>query len=121
MRLKEIVQGGVHIFALEGEIDFHFSPVLRSMFQSKVKEQCPALVLDFSRVTFIDSRGIAAVIEYFRDCASYGGKICLAALNPEVKAIIDVVRLETVMPIFATVNEAVAELKSRAQPQAARP
>jgi anti-sigma B factor antagonist len=112
VRLKERVEENVHVFALEGEIDFHFAPALRSMFQAKLKEHCPVLVLDFSAVEFIDSRGIAAVIEYFRDCASYGGKLCLAALNPVVKPIIDIVRLDTVMPIFATVPEAVTTLKN---------
>jgi len=77
-----------------------------------LKEHCPALVLDFQQVEFIDSRGIATVIEYLRDCAEYGGRVCLAALNPIVKPIIDTVRLETVMPIFATVSEAVAKMKT---------
>jgi anti-sigma B factor antagonist len=122
MRLKELVQDGVDVFALEGEIDFHFAPALRAMLQSKSKAQCPALVLDFNGVDFIDSRGIAAVIEYLRDCATYGGKVCLAALNPAVKPIVDVVRLETVMPIFATVAEAVSSLKGHCEAaiQAAR-
>ena len=112
MRLKELVHDGIDVFALEGDIDFHFAPGLRAMLQSKLKAQCRALVLDFNGVDFIDSLGIAAVIEYLRDCGSYGGKVCLAALNPAVKPIIDVVRLETVMPIFATVAEAVAVLKA---------
>ena len=119
MRLKERVLGEVHVFTLEGDIDFHFAPVLRTMLQAKLNEHCPALVLDFSGVQFIDSRGIATVIEYLRDCAAFGGKFALAALNPEVKPIIDIVRLETVMPIYATVSDAVAELKSAAQQQAA--
>jgi len=112
VRLKERVEDDVHVFGLEGEIDFHFAPVLRSMLQARFKAQCPALVLDFSAVDFIDSRGIAAIIEYLRDCATHGGKLALAALNPEVKPIIDIVRLDLVMPIFATVAEAVAVLKS---------
>ena len=115
MRLKERVEDDVHVFALEGEIDFHFSPVLRTMLQAKLKEHCPPLVLDFSGVEYIDSRGIAAIIEYLRDSATYGGKFCLAALNPEVKHIIDVVRLELVMPIFDTVADAVAGMKKRAE------
>jgi anti-sigma B factor antagonist len=120
VRLKELIEGDVHVFALEGEIDFHFAPALRSMLQVKAREHCPALVLDFTGVDFIDSRGIAVVLEYLRDCATYGGGVCLAALNAAVKPIIDVVRLETVMPIFSTVTEAVAKMKPRVDtPQSA--
>jgi len=112
MRLKEIVQDGIDVFVLEGEIDFHFAPCFRALLQSKLKVQCPALVLDFAGVDFIDSRGIALVIEYLRDCAAYGGKVCLASLNPDVQPIIDMVRLETVMPIFGSVPQAIAALKN---------
>ena len=81
------------------------------MLQARLSAHCPALVLDFSEVDFIDSRGIATILEYLRDCATYGGRIALAALNPNVKPVIDIVRLDTVMPIFATLAEAVAGLK----------
>ena len=115
MRLKEQIEGDVHIFALEGEIDYHFAPGLRAMLQAKLRSQCRVLVLDFSGVQFIDSRGIAAIIEYFRDCASYGGTVYLAALSAEVKPIIDTVRLETVMPIFGTLEEAIGAWRRPAE------
>jgi anti-sigma B factor antagonist len=107
MRLKERMEAGVTVFALAGEIDFHFAPVLRDVLQAKVKEQCPALILDFSEVQFIDSRGIAVVLECLRDVSSYGGRVALAALHPDVKPIIDTIRLETMMPIFVSVREGV--------------
>ena len=120
MRLKEQVVEGVHVFALEGDIDMHFSTVLRDLFQGRLKEKCPALVLDFSQVQFIDSRGIATILEYLRDCGEYGGRICLAALSPEVKPIIDTVRLDTVMPIFAAVPEAIVAMKGQLETQPSR-
>ena len=109
------MEDDVHVFALQGEIDFHFAPVLRAMLQAKLKARCASLVLDFTEVDFIDSRGIATIIEYLRDSADYGGKFCLAALKPEVKHIIDVVRLQLVMPIYDTVAEAVAGMKKTAE------
>ena len=117
MRLKERVVQGVDVFALEGDIDMHFSSVLRDLFQGRLKQKCPALVLDFSGVQFIDSRGIATVLEYLRDCGEFGGKVCLAALSAEVKPIIETVRLGTVMPIFATVPEAISSMKGELETQ----
>ena len=116
VRLKEFVENGVHVFALEGDIDFHFAPVLRTMLQAKCQSRCRALVLDFSGVDFIDSRGIAAILEYYRDTTEYGGTICLAALSPEVRPIIDTVKLETVMAVVPTVAEAVNTMKSAVEP-----
>jgi hypothetical protein len=54
MRLKESHENGVVIFALSGAIDLHYAPTLRSLFQSKLNERCPALIVDLNAVDFID-------------------------------------------------------------------
>jgi len=112
MRLKESVQDGIEIFALEGEIDFHYAPVLRSLFQAKIKAQVPALVLDLAGVDYIDSSGLATIIEYFRDAAKHGGILCLTSLNANLKSAFQIVGLDRSIPGFETVTEAIAALKS---------
>jgi anti-sigma B factor antagonist len=111
MRLKERHEDGVNIFALSGAIDLHYAPTLRSLFQSKMNERCRALIVDLSAVDFIDSTGLATLIEYHRDAGAYGGIFCLAAINPNLKAIFDVVQFEKVLAIFPTVAEAKAAIK----------
>jgi anti-sigma B factor antagonist len=112
MRLKEQVEDGIDVFQLEGEIDLHYAPVLRSLLQSKVHARCRALVLDLKGVSFIDSSGLAAVIEYFRDSGECGGVLCLSGLNDTLKTIFEIVRLDKVIPIFASRADAIAALKS---------
>ena len=121
MRLKEIVDDGVDVFLLEGEIDLHYAPVLRTLLQSKVNANCRALVMDLSGVTFIDSSGLAAIIEYFRDSGDCDGVLCLAGLNDTLHTVFEIVRLDKVIPIFATRAEAIAALKAGtvAPPEAA--
>src|SRR5690349_14348962 len=112
MRLKESVQDGIEIFALEGEFDLHYAPVLRSLFHSKIKAQAPALVLDLSKVDYIDSSGLATIIEYFRDAAKFGGVLCLASLHENLKTAFQIVGLDRAIPAFKTLDEAVAALKT---------
>jgi anti-sigma B factor antagonist len=111
MRLKESHESGVVIFALSGAIDLHYAPTLRSLFQSKLNERCPALVVDLSAVDFIDSTGLATLIEYHRDAGSHGGLFSLAGINPNLKAIFDVVQFDKVLAIFPSVPEAKAAIK----------
>ena len=119
MRLKESSDGGFDVFTLEGEIDLHYAPALRSLLQSKIKSRCGALILDLSRVTFIDSSGLAAIVEYFRDAADHTGVLCLTGLNETLRTIFEIVRLDTVVPIFRTREDAVAALcEGRIQPPA---
>ncbi|PYL47411.1 MAG: hypothetical protein DMF40_08535 [Verrucomicrobia bacterium] len=112
MRLKEREEDGVTIFALSGAIDLHYVPTLRSLFQSKLNERCLALIVDLSAVDFIDSTGLATLIEYHRDAGGHGGIFCLAGINPILKAIFDVVQFDKVLAIFSTVAEAKAAIKS---------
>jgi anti-sigma B factor antagonist len=107
MRLKESNDRNVAIFTLEGEIDLHYAPGLRALFQAKAKARTPALVVDLTDVPYIDSTGLAAIIEYFRDSCSYSGIFCLAGLNEQLKSIFKIVRLDKAIPMFETAREAV--------------
>lgn len=110
MRLEETVDDGINVLLLEGEVDLHYAPVLRALLQGKVAAHCPALILDLRRVSFIDSSGLAAIIEYFRDAGEYGGLLCLVGMNDSLKTIFEIVRLDKVIPIFETAAEAKAAL-----------
>jgi len=102
MQLKESVEEGVDLLTLAGEIDMHYAPVLRTLLQGKAQSHCPAVILDLRAVSFIDSAGLAAIIEYFRDAATHDGVICLAGLNETLMTVYEIVRLDKVIPIFAS-------------------
>lgn len=116
MHLHESVEQGIRIFHLRGEIDLHYAPVLRSLLHSEIKARCPALILDLREVDFIDSTGLAVLIGYQRDCAKYGGKFALTGLQGHVRQIFELVRLDTMLPIFPDVSAAVAALGATAIP-----
>src|SRR5438876_12403112 len=99
MRLNELVEDGVDVLSLQGEIDLHYSPVLRSLFQCKVKARSSSLILDLKDVDYIDSTGLAAIMEYFRDAGEYGGVLCLVGLNEKLRTIFEIVGLDKAIPI----------------------
>jgi anti-sigma B factor antagonist len=86
--------------------------VLRSLLVGNVKASCPALVLDLSGVRFIDSAGLAAIIEYFRDTATHDGVLCLSGLNDTLKSMFEIVRLDKLIPIFPTTAQAISAVKA---------
>jgi anti-anti-sigma factor len=77
MKFRESRHQHCHVFHLSGDIDMHRAPALRALFAVKVEQRCPALVLDFSAVDFVDSTGIAVLIEYLRDATAFGGLFCI--------------------------------------------
>src|SRR5882724_10318263 len=110
MEWAENTVEGLATISLKGEIDLQFSPALRTLLQTQLKKHVPILLLDFSEVSYIDSSGLATLVEYYQQSRSHGGRIALAALNPRVRSIFDLVRLNEVFPIFDTVAAARTEL-----------
>ena len=110
MEWAENTAEGLTIISLKGEIDLQFSPALRALLQTQLKKHVPILLLDFSEVGYIDSSGLATLVEYYQQSRSHGGRIALAALNPRVRSIFDLVRLNEIFPIFDTVAVARTEL-----------
>ena len=97
---------GIPVIHLNGEIDLQWSPDLRKILQSKLRKKCRGLVLDLGGVTYIDSSGLATIVEYLRDAGDFKGKIALANLQGSVRTIFEMVRLNEVIPYFSSVAEA---------------
>lgn len=112
MKLSESSHDSIDVFHLEGEIDLHYAPALRSLFEAKAKARCPALVVDLSGVEFIDSTGIAVLIEYLRESAGFQGQFCIAGPTRAVRYVFDIVQLNKAVCIFNTLAEALAVLRS---------
>ena len=106
MQWNEKNEEDVTIISLEGDIDLNHSPKLRTLFQSKIQAKCPALLLDFEAVQYIDSSGLATLVEYYQGSRPYSGKIALACLSTRVHSVFDLVRLGEIFPIFPTIQEA---------------
>lgn len=106
MQTREQTDNGLHILAIEGEIDLACSPDLRAILHGYAKKRVPALLLDFQAVSYVDSSGLATLIEYVRLAQPYGGKFGLAHVSDRVRTIFDLVRLTEFLPIFPSVAEA---------------
>ncbi len=106
MQARESEEDGLHIIALEGEIDLACSPELREILAVHAKAKRTALVLDFVGVSYVDSSGLATLVEYVRKVQDFGGKLALATVNTRVRTILDLVRLSEIFPIYPSVAEA---------------
>jgi len=110
MQTREHTDQGVATLVIEGEIDLACSPDLRAILHAYAKKKVPALLLDFQGVSYVDSSGLATLIEYVRLAQPYGGKFGLAHVSERVRTIFDLVRLTEFFPIFPTLDEARAAL-----------
>ena len=113
MQCTEKHESDATILNLTGEVDLAHSPELRKILQEKVKAKCMALIIDFSAVDYIDSSGLATLVEYRRDSQKYGGQFSLASLSTRVRTIFELVRLNEIIPIHDSLADALAAVKSK--------
>jgi anti-sigma B factor antagonist len=113
MEIVKSDSGTATTLHLSGEIDLHASPALRAELHRCAESQTPCLLLDFTAVDYIDSSGLATLIEYVREAAPFGGKLALFGLQKKVRTIFDLVRLNELFVISGTADEALAELAKK--------
>ena len=99
-----------NVLPLEGEIDLHVSPRITAALATMIEKKPTRLVVDLSAVTYIDSSGLAALIEGMQNVDAYGGKFILVGLQENVKPIFEIARLDRVFIIFPDVDSALAAM-----------
>ncbi len=97
-----------NVLPLEGEIDLHVSPRIAASLNQMIVTKPKQLVVDLSQVSYIDSSGLAVLIEGMQNVAAYGGKFALAGLQDGVRPIFEIARLDQVFEIYPTVDAAFA-------------
>ena len=81
-----------------GEFKRDIAPVL---------EANTSLVLDLSRLRFVDSSGLGAFISCLRKLNAKGGDLKLSGMSKQVRAVFELVRMHRVFDILGTKEEAV--------------
>jgi anti-sigma B factor antagonist len=97
-----------NVLPLKGEIDLHVSPVVTASLIAMIEKQPERVVIDLSDVTYIDSAGLAALIQAMQKVEAYGGKFLLAGLQETVRSIFEISRLDQVFEIFPDTDTALA-------------
>ena len=106
MNWTERTDGEVLIVKLSGDIDLQHSPKLRQLLQAKITNRVPVLLLDFTEVAYIDSSGLATLVEYYKNSRGYSGRLAVAGLSNRVRSIFDLVRLSEIFGVYQSIAEA---------------
>jgi anti-sigma B factor antagonist len=97
-----------NVLPLEGEIDLHISPEVAEALREMVAKKPNPLVVDLTKVTYMDSSGLAVLIEGMQHVQEYGGRFALANVQESVQHIFEIARLDQVFQIFPDVDSALA-------------
>jgi anti-sigma B factor antagonist len=101
--------GDALVVAVRGEVDLNNSPGLRTDLLDLLVRHAPKkLVLNLTQVPYMDSSAIAVLVEALRKVRVGGGKIFLTDLQPRVRGLIEIARLNTIFVLVADEAQALA-------------
>lgn len=96
----------------ESRFDAMTAPDFKSRMAHAIQGPAPKVVLELSRVSFIDSAALAAILSVVKSLPPEGD-LRLAGARDSVRAVLRLTRLDKVLPIFDTEEEATASLAAR--------
>lgn len=107
MEITKEKVGDVTVVSLQGEhLDAsnikEFKRDIASLTEANAK-----VVMDLSRVQFVDSSGCGAILSYLRQLKAVGGDLKLCSITKPVRALFELVRFHRVLDILNTREEAV--------------
>ncbi|MBF0482947.1 MAG: STAS domain-containing protein [Desulfovibrionaceae bacterium] len=99
---------GITIVEPEGRLDAASAKSFKDAIMRRAEKGGQRLVVDLSRVRFLDSSGLGVLVSCLRRFTDSGGDIKLCGLRPEIQSLFALTRLNKVFDIFVTAEEAAA-------------
>ena len=110
--ITETIDDGF-LLRLKGDVDMNSSSDVRSALADVFKKGTSgmkAVLIDLSQVRYMDSSGIATLVEAMQNCLKKKARLRLFELSPPVRDVFEMARLSSVFEIYATRNDAVTGL-----------
>jgi len=100
--------GDATILRPMGEIDLSRAPALRHRIGEAQVGKPARLVIDLMEVPYMDSSGVATLVEAMQIARRDGGKLVLCNMQEKVRSVFEIARLDMVFTIVPTADEALS-------------
>jgi len=87
------------IVKLKGDIDLTSSPEVRVAMREILSSKPKTVILDLEEVGYMDSSGVATLVEALQQIKKYDGQLTLKKLQPRVRSVFEIARLTEIFDI----------------------
>jgi len=98
-----------YVFTLGGEIDVATAPTLRAALLDAAESKCHHIIVDLSRVEFLDSTGLGVLIGASKRAKENGGDCRLVARDGQILRLLRITGLLGVLAVYPSVDAALAD------------
>jgi anti-sigma B factor antagonist len=99
----------ITIFDVTGDIDLANSPEVRKALLKELKEtKTPRVVMNLTKVRYIDSSGVASLVEGLKASRDVGSRFILFGLSPSAREVLQLSRLLKIFEVYDNEEQALA-------------
>jgi anti-sigma B factor antagonist len=89
------------IFDIVGDIDLANSPQIRKAVLHEIREErTPKVVMNLTKVRYIDSSGVASLVEGLKASRDAGSRFILFGLSPAAREVLQLSRLLKIFEVY---------------------
>ena len=107
MQIRVEDKGGIKVCSAEGDIDINSSPQMKKAFDKLIQAKSEKMVINLQKVGYVDSSGLATLVEILKNVKGFGGKLKLCNLSSKVKSLFEITKLEKLFDIKDSEEEAI--------------
>lgn len=107
MHVNITEQEGIYLCRVDGEIDINTAPQFKKVFDKLIKEKEVKVVINLEKVGYVDSSGLATLVELLKNFRKSSSKLKLVSLSAKVKSLFEITKLEKLFDIMDREEEAV--------------
>lgn len=97
------------IFDVSGDIDLANSPAVRKALLREVREKrTPRVVMNLSKVRYIDSSGVASLVEGLKASRDVGSRFILFGLSTTAREVLQLSRLLKIFEVYDNEEQALS-------------
>jgi anti-sigma B factor antagonist len=107
MRLQTRLESTIKVIDMSGRLDSYSAPQVSAELEKAWMEVPARLLVNLSEVPFIDSTGLASLVQAMKRCRERNGDLRICGLQRPTRMIFELTRLDKAFEIFATEAEGV--------------
>ena len=108
MDIKTSEKDGITLVEINGEINLSSSPELKKAAE---KFKTNKVIINLARVAYIDSSGLATLVEILKKTKGKGGSLGLTNVSDKVRGLFEITKLDKLFGIYPTDDLALKNLK----------
>ena len=100
MSVEIEIKGETMIAKLSGELDHHTATAIREEIDTSAELNMPSLlILDFEKLSFMDSSGIGLVLGRYRNLYKRGAEVKVVGVSPQIYKVMKLSGIERLMTL----------------------